>query len=65
MPYSFKFFKRSGFGTAWDHFDKLVETLNGKDTLHDPVGSAFEGWPEDPSFSQTEEPRTYIPRKRK
>ena len=58
-------FRGSGLGTAWDSFDRFVETLNGKDTLHDTVGTAFQRRPEDPLFSQTEEARTYIPLKRK
>lgn len=29
-------------GLAWDNFDLFVETINGKDTLHDTVGIAYQ-----------------------
>lgn len=29
-------------GVAFDNFDRFVETLNGKDTLHDTVGIIFQ-----------------------
>ena len=28
-------------GIAFDNFDRFVETLSGKDTLHDTVGIAY------------------------
>ena len=43
-------FRGSGLGTAWDNFDRFAEILNGKDTLHDTVGIAFQRRPEGPSF---------------
>ena len=60
-----KHFRGSRLGTAWDNFDRFVETLNRKDTLHNTVGIAFQSRSEDPSFSHTEEARTYIPLKHK
>ena len=65
LPQGLKPFRGSRLGTAWDNFDRFVETLNGKDTLHDTVRIAFQRRPEDPSFSQAEEARTYIALKRK
>ena len=65
LPQGVKPVRGSGLGTVWDHFDRFVETLNRKDTLHGTVGIAFPRKPQDPSFSQTEEARTYIPLKRK
>ena len=29
-------------GVAFDNFDRFVETLSGKDTLHDTVGIAYQ-----------------------
>ena len=54
MPQGLKPFRESRLGTAWDNFDRFVETLNRKDTLHDTVGITFQRRPEDPSFSQKE-----------
>ena len=34
--------KRYSIGLAFDNYDKKVETLNGKDTLHDTVGIAYQ-----------------------
>ena len=51
-------------GTAWDNFDRFAETLNGRDTMHDTVGTAFRRRSEHPSILQTEKARTYITRKR-
>ena len=65
FPKGLKPFRGSGLGTAWDNFNRFVETLNGQDTLHDTVEIAFRRRPEDSSFSQTEEARTYIPLKHK
>ena len=31
-----------GTGVAWDNFDHFVETISGKDTLHDTVGIAYQ-----------------------
>ena len=31
-----------GTGVAWDNFDRFVETVSGKDTLHDTVGIAYQ-----------------------
>ena len=37
-----KFNPRCGAGVAWDDFDKFVETITGKETLHDTVGIAYQ-----------------------
>ena len=31
-----------GVGLAFDNFDHFVETLSGKDTLHDTIGIAHQ-----------------------
>ena len=41
FPQGLKPFRGSGLGTAWDNFNRFVETLNGQDTLHDTVEIAF------------------------
>ena len=43
-------FRASRLGTAWDNFDRFAEILNGKNTLHDTVGIAFQRRLEGPSF---------------
>ena len=65
LPQGLKPFRGSRLGTAWDNFNRFVESLNRKNTLHDTVRIAFQRRPEDPSFSQAEEARTYIALKRK
>ena len=32
----------NNIGVAFDNFDKYLETVSGKDTLHDTVGIAYE-----------------------
>lgn len=29
-------------GIVYDNYDRFVETINGKDTLHDPIGILYE-----------------------
>ena len=50
LPQELKPFRGSRLGTAWDNFDRFAEILNGKDTLHDTVGIAFQRRLEGPSF---------------
>ena len=33
-----KLVPQCGTGVAWDNFDRFVETVSGKDALHDTVG---------------------------
>ena len=33
---------KCGTGVAWDNFDRFVETVSGKDTVHDTVGIAYQ-----------------------
>ena len=33
---------RCGTGVAWDNFDRFVETITGKETLHDTVGITYQ-----------------------
>ena len=35
-----------GTGAAWDNFDQFMDTLTGKDTLHDTVGIAYQAVPD-------------------
>ena len=50
LPQGLKPFRGTRLGTAWDNFDRFAEILNGKDTLHDTVGIAFQRRLEGPSF---------------
>ena len=49
LPFGLNPFKGSGLGLAWDNFDRFVDTLNGKDTLHDTVGIAFQKYTDEMS----------------
>ena len=42
LPYGLNLFSGSGLGSVWDNFDRYFETFNGKDTLHDTVGIAYQ-----------------------
>jgi len=42
IPHGMKPYVGSGLGVAWDNFDRFVDTFNGKDTLHDTVGIAYQ-----------------------
>ena len=42
-PYGMSLDPKNAQGVAFDNFDRFVETLNGKDTLHDTVGIVYEG----------------------
>ena len=33
---------KCGTGVPWDNFDRFIETVSGKDTLHDIVGIAYQ-----------------------
>ncbi|XP_057304270.1 uncharacterized protein LOC130641476 [Hydractinia symbiolongicarpus] len=41
-PHGMKLMSSLGTGVAFDNFDRFVETLSGKDTLHDTVGIAYQ-----------------------
>ena len=43
-----------GTGCAFDNFDRFVETISGKDTLHDAVGIAYETIVEEPEKEEEE-----------
>ncbi|CAB4037633.1 Hypothetical predicted protein [Paramuricea clavata] len=45
-----------GTGVAFDNFDRFVETLSGKDTLHDTVGIAYQIVSEEPTVEESSEP---------
>jgi hypothetical protein len=45
-----------GTGGAFDNFDRFVETLSGKDTLHDTVGIAYQIVSEEPTVEESGEP---------
>lgn len=38
-------------GVAFDNFDRFVDTLTGKDTLHDTVGIIYQNIPSDANFT--------------
>ena len=42
-----------GTGVAFDNYDRFVETLNGKDTLHDTVGIIYQTIPEEDTGHQS------------
>ena len=42
LPYGLNLFSGSGLGSVRDNFDRYFETFNGKDTLHDTVGIAYQ-----------------------
>lgn len=44
-----------GTGVSFDNYDRFVETLTGKDTLHDTVGIAYQVVSEESDESQMEE----------
>ncbi|CAB3999456.1 Hypothetical predicted protein, partial [Paramuricea clavata] len=56
-------------GVAFDNFDRFVETLSGKDTLHDTVGIAYQILSEEKSTieesSESEYVRVVASRKRR
>ena len=41
-PSGMKLDPQCGTGVAWDKFDRSVEAVSGKDTLHDTVGIAYQ-----------------------
>ena len=41
-PLGMKLNPRCGTGVAWDNFDRFVETITGKETLHDTVGITYQ-----------------------
>ena len=41
-PYGMKLDPNLTSGVAWDNYDRFVFTLNGKNTLHDTVGIAYQ-----------------------
>lgn len=42
MPFGMHSGNEYGTGVAWDNFDRFVETMSGKDTLHDTVAIAYQ-----------------------
>ena len=44
-----------GTGVAFDNYDEFVETLSGKDTLHDTVGIAYQVIPKKNELVESEE----------
>ena len=40
IPQQMTMYSEAGVGLAFDKFHRFVETLSGKDTLHDTVGIA-------------------------
>ena len=42
IPQQMTMDSEAGVGLAFDNFDRFVETLSGKDTLHDIVGIAYQ-----------------------
>ena len=42
IPQQMTMDSEAGVGLAFDNFDRFVETLSGKDTLHDTVGIAYQ-----------------------
>jgi len=47
IPHGMKPYLGSGLGVAWDNFVRFIDTFNGKDTLHDTVGIAYQKVSED------------------
>lgn len=47
-------------GVAFDNFDGFVETLNGKDTLHDTVGTIFQDIVQNPNPVSVESSSPYV-----
>ena len=43
---------RCGTGVAWDNFDRFVETITGKETLHDTVGITYQTITEEEPIDQ-------------
>ena len=41
-----------GTGVAWDDFDRFLETITGKETLHDTVGITYQTITEEESIDQ-------------
>ena len=41
-----------GTGVAWDNFDRFLETITGKETLHDTVGITYQTITEEESIDQ-------------
>ena len=41
-PFGMSLHSKAGTGVGWDNYDRFVETLSGKDTLHDTVGIAYQ-----------------------
>ena len=46
-----------GTGVTWDNFDRFLETITGKETLHDTVGITYQTITEEESIDQ--EPDDY------
>ena len=41
-PIGMKLNPRRGTGISWDNFDRFVETITGKETVHDTVGITYQ-----------------------
>ena len=44
-----------GTGVAWDNFDRFVDTISGKGTLHDTVGIAYQILPAIPECEEVQQ----------
>ena len=57
LPYGMSTDSDLGTGVSWDNYDRFVNTLSGKDTLHDNVGICYQLKPElpvEPLLSEAE-----------
>ena len=51
-PNGMKLNPHCGTGVAWDNFDRFVDTVSGKETLHDTVGIAYQTITEEEPIEQ-------------
>ena len=56
-PLGMKLNPRCGTGVVWDNFDRSVDTITGKETLHDTVGITYQTITEEEPIDQ--EPGNY------
>ena len=52
IPTGMKLNSRCRTGVAWDNFDRFLETIAGKETLHDTVGITYHTVIEEESMDQ-------------
>ena len=51
-PLGMKLNPHCGTGLAWNNFDRFVETIAGKETLHDTVGVTYQTITEEEPIDQ-------------